>query len=459
AVAAAVAALASFAACHGSVTDALLNETIPTDPNGTPIIDPNNVNSPAGADAVRLGALGRFRDAAGGSESTWLFGGLLADEWVTSSTFIQNDEADERAITSTNGTVTTQFRRLGRVRTAANQAIPLMKRWLPTALANTGELYLARGFAEMQLALDFCNGIPLSDGSSATVVYGQPLTNAQVFAAASASFDSALALETGTDPFVISVATAARIGKARVLMALNDYAGAAALVTGIATSYSYDHTFEATPNGPSGDNTLWAQPFSSQRYSVGDTSVTASGAKFSVKPAIPFASAKDPRLPVTNTGKTSQDGSVISQRTSLWKSFTSVPVFNGIDARLIEAENFLKNGDNTTWLATLNALRTSGTLRLGEVAVPAMAPLTDPGTPDARVDLLFYEKAFWTFSRGQRLGDMRRLIRQYGRDQATVFPTGTHYRGVPYGTDVNLPVPYNESVGNPKFSVCIDRKA
>jgi hypothetical protein len=459
AMSSAVAALAAFAACHGSVTDSLLSETVPTTPGGTPIINPGDVNSAAGANAVRLGALGRFRSATGGSESSWLFGGLLADEWVTSSTFIQNDEADERSITTTNATVTGQFQTLTRVRTDANQAIALMKKFIPTALSNTGELYLARGFAELQLGLDFCNGIPLSDGSTVPPVFGQPLTNAQVWAAASASFDSALALETGTDAFSVSVATAARIGKARVLMALNDYAGAAALVTGIATSYEYDHTFEVTANGPSGDNVLWGQPFSSQRYSVGDTTVTASGAKFTVKPSIPFASAKDPRLPVTNTGKTSQDGSVISQVTTLWDHGTPIPVFSGIDVRLIEAENFLKKGDNVNWLATLNGLRTSGTLHLGTVSVPAMAPLVDPGTADARVSLLFYEKAFWTFSRGQRLGDMRRLIRQYGRDQAAVFPTGTHYRGVPYGTDVNLPVPYNESVGNPNFQGCIDRKA
>jgi hypothetical protein len=45
-------------------------------------------------------------------------------------------------------------------------------------------------------------------------------------------------------------------------------------------------------------------------------------------------------------------------------------------------------------------------------------------TNDAAIDLYFRQKAFWTFSRGQRLGDLRRLIRQYGRTQDKVFPTG-----------------------------------
>ena len=44
-----------------------------------------------------------------------------------------------------------------------------------------------------------------------------------------------------------------------------------------------------------------------------------------------------------------------------------------------------------------------------------LAALADPGTPAAREDLMFRERAFWLFGTGHRLGDMRRMIRQYGR--------------------------------------------
>ena len=73
------------------------------------------------------------------------------------------------------------------------------------------------------------------------------------------------------------------------------------------------------------------------------------------------------------------------------------------------------------------------------------------------VSMFFREKAFWTFSRGQRLGDMRRMIRNYGRTEANTFPTGSHYKGVVYGTDVNLPVPKDESGNNPNSLGCTDR--
>jgi len=77
----------------------------------------------------------------------------------------------------------------------------------------------------------------------------------------------------------------------------------------------------------------------------------------------------------------------------------------------------------------------------------------------AAINLFFREKAFWQFARGSRLGDLRRLIRQYQRPQEAVFPVGTfHKENQPYGTDVNLPVTDNETT-NPNFKGCIDRKA
>jgi hypothetical protein len=74
------------------------------------------------------------------------------------------------------------------------------------------------------------------------------------------------------------------------------------------------------------------------------------------------------------------------------------------------------------------------------------------------VSLHFREKAFWTFGRGQRLGDLRRLVRQYGRPQDQVFPVGVHYKGGSYGSDVNLPVVTDEG-NNPNFDGCTNRDA
>jgi hypothetical protein len=113
-------------------------------------------------------------------------------------------------------------------------------------------------------------------------------------------------------------------------------------------------------------------------------------------------------------------------------------------------------------LAALNALRQQwadvAPVIRGDGAT-ALADLADPGSADARVDLHFRERAFYLFSTGNRLSDMRRLIRQYGRSAESVFPTGGYWKpGANYGTDVNIIVPIDEE-NNPEFSGCTDRAA
>ena len=87
---------------------------------------------------------------------------------------------------------------------------------------------------------------------------------------------------------------------------------------------------------------------------------------------------------------------------------------------------------------------------------------TLPGTTAAQVDLLFKERAYSLWLTAHRLGDMRRLIRQYGRNSETVFPTGTFFHAGSasgnYGTDVNIILP-NQEKNNPNFTGCIDRAA
>ncbi len=450
----------ALAACN--VKDNLLEAVDPD------VIDPSDVNSIEGAQALYIGALGRLRQATGGSTgegSSWLFGGLLADEWSTSSTFVQNDETDQRSIQTSNSTVEGMFRDLARTRTSATQAIKAMKQYRETEVAKIAELYFARAFAEMQMATDFCNGIPLSDGTTEEITYDTPRTNAEVFDVAIASADSGLALvQNATDNDGIKIRRALLVTKARALVGLNRQADAAALVTvaAVPTNFSYEMTYAVT----SGSNILWSQPNSSLRYAVGD-SVEGNARNLLVKNAIPFVSDKDPRVParyvIASNGRDttkSQDGKTFARTTSLWARLTNVPVVNGLDARLIEAEGKLKAGDIAGMMTIMNALRAAPP-KLGEIQPAAMSALAAPATQKLAEDLYFREKAFWTFSRGQRLGDMRRLIRQYGRTQDQVFPIGEHYRGGNYGSDVNLPVPQAEE-NNPELNskpACIDRNA
>jgi hypothetical protein len=439
--------LAGLAACD-SATDRLLGVENPD------IIFAPDVRSAEAARGLANGVIDTFRETTAGAESTWLFGGLLADEWSTSSTFIQNDETDQRTIQEFNSSITEMLRDLYRVRTRADEAIRLLREYSPTSTALIAEMYLARGFAELQLASDFCNGIPIGENTGGpTPETGAPRTTQEVFRLAVASLDSAIATATGTDAQSVLVNRAARVGRARVALALGDFAGAGPLVTAVPTSFAYQHTFSLN----TGNNTIWGQGISARRYSVGD-SVEGNARNILVRNAIPFSSARDPRLPVTirTTGSINgQDGQTYARTTTLYGQLTAVDVANGIDARMIEAEVALRNGDAVRWLAIHNALRAAPP-KLGDVQPTALPALADPGAAAARVNLHFREKAFWTFSRGQRLGDLRRLIRQYGRTANDVFPQGVHYKGGDYGADVNLPVVTAER-NNPNFTGCTDR--
>jgi hypothetical protein len=128
-----------------------------------------------------------------------------------------------------------------------------------------------------------------------------------------------------------------------------------------------------------------------------------------------------------------------------------VTIVGGMEARMIEAEAQLRAG-STAYLTTLNAARAT---------VTGLAPLPLAATTAERVDQLFRERAFWLFGRGHRLGDLRRLIRQYGRSAETVFPTGAwHKNDARYGTDVTIPVPAAEANNpNPGSGVCLSREA
>jgi hypothetical protein len=456
--------LALAAACSGSVTDSLLTATQPD------IINPNDVNSVDGAEGLRLGVVRRLTtltgEPANNAEGIWFMGGLLADEWKSGDTFIQRDETDKRTISLDNSIVTAGYRYIHRTRISANQAIDALRKYPPvSAAAKTAyvaQMQWIRAYAALLSAENFCNGQPYSDGSTGVIVQGPPLPIDSSFRRAITDADSAIAtIGAATDTLNTRHLLAARLLKARALMGLGgaaNYAAARALAATVPTSYVYNVYFSAA----SVLNGIWILNNSSKRYVVGD-SVEGTA---QIVNAIPFKSAKDPRVPTTSSGK-AFDSATPWTGQMIWLSAGTpagsedpIAVLNGIDARLIEAEVALFQGDVPTWLAILNTLRTGPTQISNGLTVSGMTPLVAPALTADQVSLQFREKAFWTFGRGERLGDMRRLIRQYGRTQDTVFPTGNFNpnKGGVFGTDVNLPVPQAEQ-NNTLFTSCTDRAA
>jgi hypothetical protein len=417
------------------------------------IITPDNLAGSGALPTIRLAALGDFTlaytgsgaDGSGGTEGQVMTSGLLADEWINSETFPTRIEVDRRAITLTNGTTLNWFRTLSRARASTEFAA---RRFAAAAAAGTpgsatqhAEVLSLAGFTYLFFAEHYCSGVPISvvndDGS---FTFGAPQTTTELLNAAVARFDEALQVLPGYD--------LAELGRGRALLNLGNFSGAAAAVAGVPTSFVY--TIFHSENSQRQNNGVYFANVIAERYSVAESEGTN---------GLPYRSAGDPRVPSIRTPATDVgfDGSTPQFDQLRYTSRSaSIPLATGAEARLIEAEAFLRLPDLVNFEATHNALRISPPSYFG-VTIPPLAPISTAGLTTAQIeDLHFRERGFWLWLTAHRLGDLRRLARQYGRNPESVFPSGLYFKGGLYGTDVNYPVPFDET-NNPNFTQCIDR--
>jgi hypothetical protein len=360
--------------------------------------------------------------------------GLFTDEYIHSETFPDRLEIDRRAIDRTDNQMAGfAFDGLHVARVSARAAAALIEEHEPDN-ENLSTMYTLAGFTEVFLGETFCSGVPVSSLEGSKIVFGEPRTTAQIFEAALGEFALAIAADANNNT--------TRVGRGRALLNLERYAEAASAVAAVPTSFVALVRHSATT--PAQFNGLWALN-DNGRLSVADREGTN---------GLTFRSSNDPRVPWEDTGGTGFD-----EETPLYLQLLSaakdspVVLASGIEARLIEAEAALQAGSRATFFSRHNALRSSIGLGL----------LLDTGQSTAAlVDLHFRERAFWLYSTAHRLGDLRRLVRQYGRAPNSVFPTGMHHKGTAYGNDVNFPIPVQED-NNPNTAPlqqgCLDRNA
>jgi hypothetical protein len=461
----------AIAACAAALLPACANwKDELLQPQNPGIVDQSAAGSPAAAAALKVGAMGALKrvyaDPAPrgfGGSSIWEASALMSDEFMNSD--FQNSQNDVDARTMSPDNEVSDYTRLTQARGYIRDAISAEQKYEPQKTADIGELYMAMSFIEMTLAENFCNGLPLGANAQGVVDYSgpdfKPRTDAEVYDVALTHIDSALTIVgAATDVNSVAVHNALVIIKARILVDKGgQFAQAASLVGPVATSYSYLFITQASSNND--DSGFWTLNNSISRMSVGDSTVTYLGKTVRTLNVIPFASLNDPRVPIlkgTDAKLSAEDGSTPLFIQQIYKGRDDpVPMVSGLDARLIEAEAKLQANDIAGMMTILNALRAAPP-KIGNFQPATMPALPTPATKDAAIDLFFREKALWQFARGQRLSDLRRLVRQYGRAQDKVFPTGEHYKGGTYGSDTSFPVPDAELV-NPQFTGCLDRNA
>ena len=433
------------------------------------IVQPGQLSDSAALGTVRAGVLGDFAiaytgdhpDGSGGTEGVIMYGGLLADEWINSETFPTRIEVDARTIQVTNADVDLWFRRMHQARNSAEKAAAKFAQFASTDPGHAEMLTLA-GLTYVFFAETWCSGVPISHlNADGSITYGVPLTTHQILDTARARFDQAIAVS--TDPGMTAFAT---LAKARAVLDSGGFAAAGALAASVPTNFVYVE--EHSENTDRENNGVFNGNFPDGRYAVADREGTN---------GFPFRSVADPRTTWIDPATTGFDN-----QTELWTQQrygsrkTPITVATGVEARLIQAEAALQAGDtllNTgQFLTQLNDPRANAGARayfdpnpfvLGDPSTQPIGVLPNLTTADitaagGAVNLLFNERARWLWFTAHRLGDMRRLIRQYGRAANSVFPTGPYFKVnfASYGNDVNFPIPITEKQ-NPNFSACLDR--
>ncbi|MEJ2184692.1 MAG: hypothetical protein P8Z36_02015 [Gemmatimonadota bacterium] len=413
------------------------------------MVQSNVFSNPSNLQAVRNGAIREFARAYGGTQNTdggqVLYSGLLGDEFYAAGTYTTRRDIDERHILQTNGSNEQAYFWLQRARNHAEQAADIFAQDDSAGTADDAYMFNLAGFTYVMFGENYCSGVPFSKlPATGPTDYGAPQTTPEIFQRAIMRFDTAMAMAQLANSS--EQMNLARVGKARALLDLSrdSAAAAAAIVAAVPTDFEYDVLYDGSVQNAW--NAVWEFNNGEKRWSVADGEGTN---------GLHYVTGNDPRTPTAASG-TGFNGTVAHYDELKYPNAGSaIPLATGIEARLIEAEASLNAGNRAQFFTTLNNLRST----IG------MSDLTDTGqTMTQLVSLLFSERAHWLWLTSHRLGDMRRMIRQYGQqygfNEGNVFPVGISPNGAPFGHDMNLPIPFAEQ-NNPKFKAaggkCLNR--
>src|SRR3954467_3703462 len=188
-------------------------------------IEPGTINSPEGAQSLRLGAISDFAFVKDGDGTQFedgliLVSGLLADEFLHSTTPPSEQEIDQRTTALINPSLSDVYRNLHKARAGAENAATALQQFLlhPDSTTDIAEMQSLAGFTYIYFAENFCSGVPFSRVSGDSLLFGPPQTTTQILQLAVSKFDSALAQpgmaldEDGT------ITNLAAVGKGRALL-------------------------------------------------------------------------------------------------------------------------------------------------------------------------------------------------------------------------------------------------
>jgi hypothetical protein len=385
--------------------------------------NPGNVESgaldnPAFAQTLVLGAQNDFECALNvyiQSEALWATELIDASTWATPRSWqtriIQSDGGAGRCpeITFRDGGAYGPYAQLQTARGQAAVAKTLISGF--SGVSNAAELIATaeayQGYATLILGEAYCE-MRLDEN-------GSLLTPTQAIQAAADLFQSAI-----TGGATGDILNMARVGRARALARVGDYAGADAAAAAVPPDFVFNATYDGTPTRR--NNFIWTYNY--------DNLFTSVDQDFR---GLMINGAPDTRVPVVQgVGLVPNDGVTAIYLQELYTSNASpVPVATWAEAQLIRAEAALDAGNPGGAEGFIDAVRSY--YGLANFAA-------DPGGTVTMDDLL-EERRRTLFLQGHRLGDL------IFYNQPFKWSGGVDHKGRPVTTNTCFDLPDAETQG------------
>ncbi|HEX8695454.1 MAG TPA: RagB/SusD family nutrient uptake outer membrane protein [Longimicrobium sp.] len=407
-----VLAVLCFAAC-----DSLLDVEAPSR------IPAEGLEGPESASLLVNGAVGDFECALG---SYVVLGGMVGEEFVDATQTADRWPYDRREIQPSDRrygefdcTALGVYSPLSTARWAAENVLGKLKGWTDAQVANRGVLIATAaaysGYSHLLLGEAFCTGVLLDAG----LTPGGEVQRADVLRTAVDRFTEAIAAAqaAGNTDF----ANMALVGRARARLDLGEKAAAAADAALVSANYVKNASASTTASRR--ENRVFSQNNQSQAVSVGPA-----------YRGLTFGGVADPRVKVTDTGKTATDGTRIWVQEKYTGLATPLPVATWDEAQLIIAE--AQGG--ATAVNIINMFHT-------RAGLPAFSS-SDPAAIQAQV---IEERRRELFLEGHHLGDIIRYNLPLTPAPGTAFSKGGTYG--PQGSALCLPLPNIERLNNPNI--------
>ena len=409
---------------------------------------PTDITGKAGLPTLLAAAVGDFQVAfagtgSGNDEGLVNMTGLFTDEFNFTETFPTRVEVDRRNIDVNNSTMSNIYFEVQRARQSTFRAESAYAALAPTDKSYSEALSL-EGYSWLLIAEVYCSGVGITKfDANSKIVSGAPLTTPQMLDSALDRFTKALAVAKAANNAYL--ANLARVGTARALLFKSNANLAAAADTVKAVTPDFVYNIFSSSNTTRQNNGVFELMWNEGRWSQANQEGIV---------GLPFRNG-DPRTPFDSLGLGFDQARPVFGTLKYPDRDAPTVLADYTEAQLIIAESQLATnyaGANGT-LAILNTLRAG-------VSLPPLAPAPDQ---QSQILQLFSERAFWLYATAHREGDLRRLVRAapagYGIATNTVWPNGKYAGrgGGVYGTDVNFPIPLDESNANTQVNGCLDR--